>query len=727
MSDNTGNKNCDILDGFNGTIERHKPSIFYKIALLITAFVMVLLPVIYVCIIIGVGFLVYKHAMNFENIASIGGSSRTSGKAVILLYVGPLVIGVIVIILMIKPLFARKPKEPEQFIARPEDEPLLHDFINAICKQIGAPAPKKVYINLEVNAYAGFIKSPFALTNRGLGLTIGLPLLACMDLRMLAGIIAHEFGHFSQGMGMRLSYIIKSVNIWFASVVYERDKCDIWLKEASSTGVSYIMIIAQVARLMVFLTRRILWLLMMLGHIISCYMSRQMEYDADRYEAKLTGSDHYKDASLAMYYISCAYNKAMEEIGDSWSQKKLCNDIASFSKLMLTKLPEEGKKEITKDILAEKVGVFATHPSTADRIRQAEAYQEPGIFKDKRSAHVLLSDIQKISQYLTKKYYQNALGTNFNEQYLVPFNDFIGVKAVDEKDNISYRKFYYDIIDVDNPLSLDMSKPEDISDLATGVSELGQLCKEIEEKLESAKEARKEYDTIDEDIYRFHRIKALVETGFEYKDEKYGKFAANNPNKVQMVIDQLNQKQSKHKSTIAEFSEMISKRLSLSLQLALDKSFAAKNTDEKFAIKVKTITNNMKILSSCFADIKEIQIAASQLDTLFRYMDGNETEQVIISSINKRLEGIKGRLDKLYTKLKDTKYPFNHTTKNISIGDYTFDVNSITGDASQLYNAVGDAISNTYKLYAKLLGRLANLTISAESSCGYNNEKHVSA
>ena len=46
-------------------------------------------------------------------------------------------------------------------------------------------------------------------------LTIGLPLVAGLSLREFAGIIAHEFGHFTQGFGMRLSYVIRQINGWF--------------------------------------------------------------------------------------------------------------------------------------------------------------------------------------------------------------------------------------------------------------------------------------------------------------------------------------------------------------------------------------------------------------------------------------------------------------------------------------------------------------------------------
>ena len=34
-------------------------------------------------------------------------------------------------------------------------------------------------------------------------------------------MLAHELGHFSQSTGMRLTYLMRAINRWFARVVYE--------------------------------------------------------------------------------------------------------------------------------------------------------------------------------------------------------------------------------------------------------------------------------------------------------------------------------------------------------------------------------------------------------------------------------------------------------------------------------------------------------------------------
>lgn len=60
-----------------------------------------------------------------------------------------------------------------------------------------------------------------------------MPLVSGLTLRQLAGVLAHEFGHFAQGTGMRVTYVIRWVNHWFARVVYERDAWDVRLQRWS--------------------------------------------------------------------------------------------------------------------------------------------------------------------------------------------------------------------------------------------------------------------------------------------------------------------------------------------------------------------------------------------------------------------------------------------------------------------------------------------------------------
>ena len=95
-------------------------------------------------------------------------------------------------------------------------EPALFAFVNRLCRALGAPLPERVFVDLEVNASAAFHRNWWGLLRGRLTLTIGLPLVAGVNVHQLAGILAHEFGHFSQRAGMRLIFLIVTIRNWFA-------------------------------------------------------------------------------------------------------------------------------------------------------------------------------------------------------------------------------------------------------------------------------------------------------------------------------------------------------------------------------------------------------------------------------------------------------------------------------------------------------------------------------
>src|SRR5213593_738108 len=86
-------------------------------------------------------------------------------------------------------------------------------------------------------------------------------------------------------------------------------------------------IVLHAARGCVWLTRRILWALMHAGHAISCFMLRQMEYDADSYEAKIAGSEAFESTAARLQVLNVATQVAFEDVRQSWASHRLPENL----------------------------------------------------------------------------------------------------------------------------------------------------------------------------------------------------------------------------------------------------------------------------------------------------------------------------------------------------------------------------------------------------------------
>lgn len=412
-----------ILSGFQGQINRPKTSIFYHVGLVLVAGTMLLLPLVYMAMVGAVGYAVYYHAFhNWGPIMDLGGFNGGGRFMIVkfLIYFTPLAAGVVVVFFMFKPLLAGRPKHAQPLALNPASERMLYAFIEKICDIVGAPSPKRIDLDCQLNAAAGFRRGFFSMFSNDLVLVLGLPLVANLTARELAGVIAHEFGHFTQGAGMRLNYVINSVNFWFARVAYQRDAWDVALETwAEESGDARIAIFIWMIQLSVWFSRLVLKILMLIGHIVGGFMLRQMEYDADAYEIKVSGSECFEQTTRKLATLEAAWGETQKQLVASWKQTRMLPDnLPELIRVSHQSLPTPMLQKIDDTLGLRRTGLFDSHPSPADRIRQARKANDPGIFHDERPAASLFASFEHPSRFVTMLHYTDDIGLAITEQML---------------------------------------------------------------------------------------------------------------------------------------------------------------------------------------------------------------------------------------------------------------------------------------------------------------------
>lgn len=134
-------------------------------------------------------------------------------------------------------------------------------------------------------------------------------------------------------------------------------------------------------RLFVRLSRRVLWVLMMLGHIISSFILRQMEFDADRYEAGLAGSDAFEATMWRLTLLAVANARAHTDLESAWADERLADDLPARVLANLESMPARVRREVEKEQGKAKTDLLDSHPADADRIRHARELAAAGIFQ----------------------------------------------------------------------------------------------------------------------------------------------------------------------------------------------------------------------------------------------------------------------------------------------------------------------------------------------------------
>jgi Zn-dependent protease with chaperone function len=401
-----------VLSGFTGGMRGARTPLVYQLGLMLVAGAILILPLLYLAFVAAAGYGVYWWATHFVFLLQGRHYTIYLFLAKLLLYLTPLITGLIVLFFMIKPLLARAGPRAQPLALNPANEPLLFAFVREICRNVGAPMPSRIDVDCNLNASASFRRGFKSFFGDDLVLTIGLPLVAGMNLTQLAGIFAHEFGHFTQSFAMRLKYIIARVNSWFARVIYQRDQWDVLLAEMAADEEDWrVQLLLGIASLGVWFSRALLKPLMWIGIAISSFVSRQMEYNADAYEIELSGSNVFEETTICLATLNAASEIAHKHMRTTWNNGRILPDnFPQFLSLHHSKLSSETITSIGDRVGLEESPWFSTHPASGDRIRCARRAQKPGIFSLDIPAAQIFSNFNVLAHQVSLLHYTDDLG-----------------------------------------------------------------------------------------------------------------------------------------------------------------------------------------------------------------------------------------------------------------------------------------------------------------------------
>jgi Zn-dependent protease with chaperone function len=345
----------------------------------------------------------------------------------IMINIGILATGAMFLIFMLKFLFKKSGDDDKSMIEITEQEhPNLFAFLRVLSKDIGTSFPGKVYVNHEINArvfYQNPLLSLFLPTNKNL--LIGLGLVNSLNLTELKAVIAHEFGHFSQG-SMRLGSYVYMANRIIYDMVYSRDSWDLWL-DRWRTSDFRLAFFAWLLTPFVWLVRMLLHGLYRGLNLLQSSLSRQMEFHADRVAVYAAGSSSIVHALYRLESAGEAYAFAINQIKSGFDHHLYSDNLfyhqREAQKFLSTHFPEyQGKMlDSVKDSRKEKeaylfsksdiklADMYASHPANYLREVNAKSFFLPMV-EDNRSAWILFDNAEVLSQKVSKHVLLNLLG-----------------------------------------------------------------------------------------------------------------------------------------------------------------------------------------------------------------------------------------------------------------------------------------------------------------------------
>lgn len=705
----------EILAAFEKeSVEPVKVSLWYRLGLLAVAVAMVFLPLVYVGLILFIAWAVGYHATHHLDLFS----SQGDGRGALLAYLTPLVMGPIAILFMIKPLFARRVESETTRTLEDGEAPALKLFVNRICSVVGAPQPTEIEIDCQVNAAASFRRGWLSLFGQDLTLIVGLPLVAGMSLRSFGGVLAHEFGHFSQGAGMRLTFVIRNINAWFSRVVYERDRWDAWLEGAARSVDLRIGFVLYLAMLQVWLTRRLLWVLMWAGHLLSCFALRQMEYDADTWEARLSGSDHFKETSERLQFLGLGQSRAHDLLAETWKEKRLAGNLPELIRDEADDLPPGIIARFRTAVCDSRTGLFDTHPADSDRVAAALRLNAPGVFRLEAPATALIADWERTARRVTFAFYGQAIGDSVTDENLVSNRQLqsAGHKAA----NQAVERYFSGGFSCLRPLFIareDLSGDEPSSERI--IARIRELAGERQIRAKEAESDFARFEAADDARINAWQAHSLVEAGRAAAARALGLSSPTRENAA-LELDLAAAEMRQARRSLEAFDALSRERIVAALTLIQRDDFRLSSPGDARGLRgeIERLLDALAALKTVFSELLQLREALAVQHGLFGQLQ-EENEEEFVGKLRDNAAALSKQTKDMGRMLADAPYPFDHANGKITLARF------MTVEADRNMDVVfrqtaeaESAVERLVNLYLRIIGSLALIAEKVEASVG---------
>jgi hypothetical protein len=165
--------------------------------------------------------------------------------------------------------------------------------------------------------------------------------------------------------------------------------------------------------------------LMLCGHAVSCFLSRQMEFHADSRAINVSGSEKFEAMLVRLREQDILHSLTYQAMQQFWEKKhQLPDNIPDYLIKFEKQMPVNFYDQVRNTLLNEIAGLWATHPTAAQRIKKSRQQEARGIFHLELPAAALFSNFIGTARTVTYMHYSETLRLPISPEMLKPAQSF---------------------------------------------------------------------------------------------------------------------------------------------------------------------------------------------------------------------------------------------------------------------------------------------------------------
>lgn len=657
----------EVREAVAGRVPPAPTSLAYRAGLASVALLMAVLPLLY----LGLAAAIACGMLWWVRDPLSMWTSRLDWRLALIGYAGPLFGGAVLLWAMLRAVFPGRDEAAGGRTLRDGEEPVLRAFADAVADAVGAPRAAEIRVDLDVNASASFRRGwRSLLLGRDLVLTIGLPLAGGLDARQFAGVLAHEFGHFGQGAGMRCGYLVRSVNAWFARVAFEPAGLAKSMREASRGG-WFVVAIFAIGAGFEWVARRVLRGIMYVGHAASCNLSRAMELDADRSMVHVAGTASVPSTVRRLVELSNADRIAFGDVVAAFGENRIPDDHCELVRGVAAAFGPDVHRAIDRMQEEGRTRWNDTHPADKDRVAAALREAAPGFARIDGPATALFGDFEALSRELTEARYAAWLGTRAREPRRVPAADVLAVRGRREATSLAADRYFRGSLTRETCPSPSFDPAAPAPDAAAARAAIARGRDAVgDEALRRRAEREAELDRVGGDAFRLRLALTFVSAGFAI-DAKALRVPTGQASVLRSTLAAAESDLAARRAALAP--EAIVQRERLEAALSLLRDSAVRADAERGEERLRRLTVLAPVLHAVASvrDAFEIDVELAVVAHAFGSIDGSRAGSCLRDALHEICRGLRVRLTAVRPPLS-VPYPYDHGRSGATVLDHVF-------------------------------------------------------
>ena len=697
-----------------GTIPPIQTSDSLETAVMLSAFVIAIMVGLYVLITLAWGWLTVAFYLALPEL--VGGSGMIFKALMYSLAAGL----VLVLIFLVKTLIPLRRKQAPPIELTQADQPELFAYIRALATSIDAPMPDRVLVDAHANASASFAGG-MSPTSGPLTLTLGLPLIGGMSVRQLAGVIAHELGHFSQGSMVKQNIIIGFVSGWLTEVALGEDRFDRVINGLANNGPPIVRQLFKLVRMVMTAIRRVFYVVMIVGHLVTRMAARQLEYDADQFMAHTTGSAHFADTMRETIVIGHASMQALEDTHRFYRDRRLPNDLPAMVVTRARRMDDKQRKKLWRGEDQGQAEAFSTHPLTGKRIDAARKLNSKGLVHEDRPAHGLFRDFEKLCQQASEALYKEVIGKEYDPKHLTDSSRLIAeLEATDKARKAAGRFCQSDLL-----LMLPMfpsyrglkmpESPQQALDEVRGLRERAQGMRA------KAIPLVRKYEEAQEKLMQSRQAHVATQAGFEIRDyAELGLEAGSAAGLSRSVSDQTAQIDS-FENEIRGYNSDLIKRMELDFMLLKHAKVTERlgqGRADNIWLEIDALVPAGQALTNVQDSVENLRVHANVLAMSLNLIMQGAINAGVVNKLKQTAKDTVGEITNILRILISEQYPFSHGEGRVTIAQAICEKPPDEDNFADIYYVAEDVIGRITELRERIIGRLCHHAERVEKVMG---------